>query len=147
MERHGDVATRNHLFDMSNTCAESEYMPAGKFDVEALTDALDARRRAEGISWREVARRASVSPSTLTRMQQGKLPDVNTFAALVRWLDMKAEEFLPAAPRKGRQQPAPSPQTVAVTALLRGKKELSPEAKEALDELLQAAIKLAGELK
>lgn len=120
-------------------------MSGGKLNVAALTTALDARRQTEKLSWREVARQAGVSPSTLTRMQQGKLPDVTTFGALVRWLDVPAEEFLADDP--GYAAHPPSPSTVAVTALLRGKKELSPEASAALDDLLQAAIRLAQELK
>jgi len=54
-------------------------MPQKLIHVDALIAALDSERRAKNFSWRQLAKEAGVSPSTLTRMQQGKSPDVNTF--------------------------------------------------------------------
>src|SRR5438309_156001 len=68
-------------------------MPQNLLDLESLVGALDSERQARGLSWRQLAKQAGVSPSTLTRMQQGKLPDVNTFAALTKWLNIPAERF------------------------------------------------------
>jgi hypothetical protein len=76
-------------------------------------------------------------------MQQGKLPDVNTFTALTHWLRMPAEEFL--TPTQGAAT-EPHPLAVAST-LLRGKREMTPEALKALDELVQAAFKFSKVLK
>lgn len=119
-------------------------MAEKQIDLEALVAAVDAQRQAQGLSWRQVAKEADVSPSTLTRMQQGKLPDVNTFGALVQWLHIPAERFLvrgSTGPKK-----LPDPMAVAST-LLRGKREVSPRAAKALEELVHAAFKLAKELK
>jgi len=119
-------------------------MAENQVDLEALVAALDAQRKAKGLSWRQVAKEGAVSPSTLTRMQQGKLPDVNTFGALVQWLRIPAERFM----LKGQQVHRKSPNPVAVAStLLRGKREISPQAAKALEELVQAAFKLAKELK
>lgn len=115
-----------------------------QLDVEMLVAALKAQKDAQGLSWRQLASSAEVSPSTLTRMQQGKLPDVNTFTALTRWLKMPAETFTHRS--KDSKHSAPHPLAVAST-LLRGKKEWSPEAADALQELVKAAFKLAKELK
>src|SRR5690349_2007391 len=104
-------------------------MTDGRLDVEVLVRTIDARRKAGNISWREVARKAGVSPSTLTRMQQGKRPDVDTFGALVRWLNVPADNFLTLGKLCKKQLHPVS----AISTLLRGKKELSPEAVEALD--------------
>ena len=119
-------------------------MAEKQLDLEALVAAVDAQRKAKDLSWRQAAKEAGVSPSTLTRMQQGKLPDVNTFGALVRWLHIPAERFM--AQGAAAQRRSPDPMAVAST-LLRGKREVSPRAAKALDELVQAAFKLAKELK
>ena len=107
-------------------------------DLEALVDALDAKRRAEDISWREVARQAGVGPSTLTRMQQGKRPDVDTFSALVSWLGAAAEEFLAT----GAQAPKEQAPEATFAALMRSKrvKQLSPSERATLDAIVQAAL-------
>lgn len=56
------------------------------FDPDALYVALDRKRRAERIKWRDVAAAADVSPSTLTRIGQNKRPDADGLARLLVWL-------------------------------------------------------------
>ncbi len=113
-----------------------------KLDLETLVAALDAERREQELSWRQVAAAAGVSASTLTRMQQGKRPDVDTFAALVQWLGMPADEFL-VAPDGGRKPARPSSRA---KTLLRAKKELSAGAADALMDLLRAAERFQAEV-
>ena len=120
-------------------------MGDAKLDVEALVAALDAQRQAKNISWRQLATKAGVSQSTLTRMQQGKRPDVDTFASLVKWLGIPAERFLTSDTRTKRTAEA-HPLAIAST-YLHGKKEMSPETVHALEELVKAAYKLVKEIK
>lgn len=61
-------------------------MTAPSFDPERLYEALDRRRRKQHIRWREVAAAAGVSPSTLTRISQGKKPDADGLVRLMAWL-------------------------------------------------------------
>jgi transcriptional regulator with XRE-family HTH domain len=119
-------------------------MAEKQIDLDALVAAVDAQRKAKDLSWRQVAGEADVSPSTLTRMQQGKLPDVNTFSALVQWLRIPAERFMVQGQQTHRR--SADPMAVAST-LLRGKREVSPRAAKAFEELVQAAFKLVKELK
>src|SRR5262249_34229409 len=72
----------------------SRTMPETTVDVGALYAALDNKRRARGTSWPDIARELDVSPSTFSRMAQGRRPDVDTFATLLRWLGMPAESFM-----------------------------------------------------
>jgi transcriptional regulator with XRE-family HTH domain len=111
--------------------------------LEALVAALDSERQAKGISWRQLAIEAGVSPSTLTRMQQGKSPDVNTFSALTTWLDIPAERFYTEL----GSEPVRNDPMAVVSTLLRGKKKMTPKAVAALTELVSAAVKLSKELK
>ena len=119
-------------------------MAQQRLDVGALIAALDAERKARGISWRKLAQEAGVSPSSLTRMQQGKLPDVNTFNALTSWLRIPGEHFMTEPGLAGGGKPHP---VAVASTLLRGKREMTPEALRALDELVQAAFKLSETLK
>jgi transcriptional regulator with XRE-family HTH domain len=118
-------------------------MPQDLIHIDALIAALDSERKTRQLSWRQLAKDAGVSPSTLTRMQQGKSPDVNTFSALTTWLDIPAERFYADQPH----QPASHEDPMAViSSLLRGKKKMNPKAMTALQELVNAAFKLSKEL-
>lgn len=116
-------------------------MPQSWLDVDALYVTLDSERRQRGLSWRQLAQEAGVGPSTLSRMAQGNRPDVDSFAALVHWLGLPAEQFMrQPEPEPERQATAPAQ---AVASLLRADKNLDPESAAAIDDILQAAMRLA----
>ncbi len=106
-------------------------------DVGRLYSALDSKRKSSGISWRQLAKEAGVSPSTITRMKDNKRPDVDGFAALVQWLGMPADAFLPSSPKKVQADPA-----AEIMTYLRAKRELEPASVDAIQDLIQAACKL-----
>jgi transcriptional regulator with XRE-family HTH domain len=114
-------------------------MPETTVDVEALYAALDSKRKAHGMSWREIARELEISPSTFSRMAQGRRPDVDTFATLVHWLGMPAESFM----RSTRKETgAPQEEPVAmVSSYLRAARNIEPEDADALEEIFRAAYK------
>jgi transcriptional regulator with XRE-family HTH domain len=116
-------------------------MAQNLINVDSLVAALDSERRSKGLSWRHLAREAMVSASTLTRMQQGKSPDVNTFTALTRWLGTPAEKFYTSSASAADVR-EDDPMAV-VSTLLRGKKKMNPKALAALQELVNAAFKLS----
>ena len=98
-----------------------------RFDKAAFDATLDATRAARGLTWRDVAREAGVSPSTLTRLGQGKNPDVHTFAALVAWSGADAGQFV------GRPVETPEPLAVLL-ARFRRHSGLSPRAASLLEK-------------
>jgi transcriptional regulator with XRE-family HTH domain len=63
-------------------------------DVAALHRTLDERRRRAGLSWRQVAAEVGVSPSTLTRLGDGKCPDAAALCGLVMWLGLSLRQFV-----------------------------------------------------
>jgi hypothetical protein len=74
----------------------------------------------------------------MTRLANGKRPDVDAFAALVRWLGMPAERFMLDA--NGAQ--ATEPELLAELApLLRARNDLNPEDVQYLEELIGAAVR------
>ena len=101
------------------------------FDVAAFHAALDARRAAQGLTWKDVAEQAGVSASTLTRMSQGKRPDVDGLALLLAWSGLDASAFLPSA-----NSPEPLAQ---IAANLRADRNLSPESARAIEEIVKVA--------
>ncbi|HET7059710.1 MAG TPA: helix-turn-helix domain-containing protein [Candidatus Saccharimonadales bacterium] len=108
----------------------------GWFDTKAFYEALDGVRLAKSLNWRQVATESGVSASTLTRMAQGKRPDVDGLAALAAWSGLETDEFVrtlnerPHAENLGK-----------ISTYLRSDKNLSPEAAEAIDQLVKATYK------
>ena len=64
------------------------------FDADAFYETIDGERRSRGLNWKELAAEARVSQSTLTRLGQGKRPDVDSFARLVAWGGFAADQFV-----------------------------------------------------
>ena len=106
----------------------------GRFDADAFYAALDGERRSRRYTWKHVAEEAQVSASTLTRMAQGRRPDVDSLAALVAWAGMSADSFVDS----GDARPTPGALTM-ISTYLKGDPQLSAEAAEALDQLVKAA--------
>ena len=102
------------------------------FQNEAFCAALDAQRLARLMTWKQVAEESGVSASTLTRMTQGKRPDVDGLAALLSWSGLKAEDFL------GQAQGNRAETMAQMTALLRADPNLSEAGKMALEGVLRA---------
>jgi transcriptional regulator with XRE-family HTH domain len=112
-------------------------MPDTTIDVEAFYAALDAKRQEEGWSWRELARHLGISPSTLTRMAQGKRPDVDTFASLLRWLGMPADAFMRPVKKKKEEASA----IAMISSYLRADRNIDPKDAEALEDIVKAAYR------
>ncbi len=109
-------------------------------DASRFYAALDETRRSRGVQWRQVAQEAGISASTLTRMAQGKRPDVDGLAALVRWSGLDANQFLGGLPAKG------DPMT-EISVLLRGDPSLTEEQAEALTTVIRNAYELVNPAK
>lgn len=64
-----------------------------KFNNQLLGELLQQKRQAEGLGLRDVAAQCKVSPSTLSRVERGELPDMDTLLALFSWLERRPELF------------------------------------------------------
>ena len=53
-------------------------------NIAGLAEKLRQRRAGSGI--REAAREIGVSPATLSRVENGKIPDLDTFGKVCQWL-------------------------------------------------------------
>ena len=106
-----------------------------RFDVSALHAALDSERRSRRLAWKDVAAESGVSASTLTRLSQGRRPDVDSLAALTTWLGISADHFM----RGERIQQFGSASPLAqISSILHRDPHLNPEGSAALEELIRA---------
>lgn len=112
-------------------------MPETTVDVDALYAALDRKRQDADLSWRGLAGKLEITPSTFTRMAQGLKPDVDTFATLIRWLGMQQDEFL----RPTKQAGEPADPLVMISTYLRGAKNINTEQAKALEDIIAAAYR------
>ncbi len=101
-----------------------------QFDVEAFHAALDSVRRSRGMTWRQVAREANVSASSITRMTKGSRPDIDTVASLASWASLDPATFFP--------QGAEVNTLSMVAAYIHRDPSLTPEAASALEQLVRA---------
>lgn len=68
-------------------------------DTAALYAALSAKREKSGFSWRELAAEWGVSPSTFTRLKEGRVPEISFLLHATSWLGADLKDFL-APPEK-----------------------------------------------
>ena len=88
-----------------------------------------------------------ISASTLSRIEQGKMPDLDTFMRLCDWLEVTPEQFFETngeenSVQNNVQRPILSPTmstTEAIEVHLRADRELDPETAEALANMVKAA--------
>lgn len=106
------------------------------FAGESFFAALDAHRQSKRLTWRKVALEAGVSQSTLTRMSQGKRPDVDTFGRLCRWAGLDADKFFEASQGQTAGEAEP---LAMVSTYLRSDPNLSSEAATMLEQVVKAA--------
>ena len=106
-----------------------------RFNVAALHSALDSQRRSRKLTWKDVADESEVSASTLTRLSQGRQPDVNSLAALTTWLGISADDFM----RLNQSDRFGTPSALArISSIIHRDPNLSAEGVIALEEMIKA---------
>jgi transcriptional regulator with XRE-family HTH domain len=113
---------------------KSQKNQASSFDLPGFYAALDAERLARRLNWKDVSAASGVSASTLTRLSQGKRPDVDSLAALTAWLGMPVDRFMG---RRAMAFGSASPLT-QISSILRDDPDLNEDAAAALDEMIKA---------
>ena len=100
-------------------------------NVQSLAQMIKSKRSDRGL--RETAKEiGGISVSTLSRVENGNLPDMDTYMKLCKWLDVPfdffASETLSSDSKKN-----------VVVANLRADKTLSPDMAEALIKMIDLA--------
>jgi len=99
--------------------------------IDDLGRLLAAKRGSRGI--RAVALDAGVSPATFSRVENGHMPDLKTFARLCKWLNRDPREFL------GMETTVTSAERPKTVVHFKKKKTVHVETAKALGELILAA--------
>ena len=101
--------------------------------IEAFGRLLATKRGSRGV--RAVALEAGVSSATYSRVENGHMPDLETFAKLCSWLGRDPREFL------GMEQSTDESEREPAVGHFKKKKTVSVETAKALGELILAAQK------
>lgn len=102
-------------------------------NTDLLAGMLKSKRASKGL--RAIAVEiGNVSAATLSRIEQGKIPDVDTFISICKWLSVSTDTFIkndiPSNPITNKEQ---------VVAHLRAEKELSHETVNMLIKMIDMA--------
>lgn len=97
--------------------------------IEEFGRLIVARRGSRGV--RSAAAEAGVSAATLSRLENGHMPDLATFAKLCKWLDLDPREFLGFG--------AAVTESHKAVVHFRKKKTVSKETARSLGELILSA--------
>ena len=102
-------------------------------NTELLAGMLKDKRGNKGL--RAIATEiGDVSASTLSRIEQGKIPDVDTFVKICNWLEVSTDTFILGDTNKKEVS-----NQEQVVAHLRADRELSPETAEMLIRMINMA--------
>jgi transcriptional regulator with XRE-family HTH domain len=105
------------------------------FDAGGFYSALDAVRITRRMTWKDVATATGISASTLTRMAQGRRPDVDSLAVLANWANLSTDDFM-GFQEDNKQNVHET--LAAVSAQFRKDKKLNADAKKAIEVTLFA---------
>ena len=118
---------------------------AQEIDIALFSSAVRERRGSLGV--RAAAKEiGDVSASTLSRIEQGRLPDLDTYMKLCRWLAVTPTHFAlhvtEAAEDRGAP-PVPLPERFVMH--LKADQTLKPDTRQALATLIEMAYAAAEE--
>lgn len=100
-----------------------------------LAEMIKSKRGNRGL--RETAKEIGTSSPTLSRIENGNLPDIDTYIKICKWLDVPSDYFTANDQKKGA--PSSPAYKKQVIAHLRADKNLPPSTAEALIEMINLA--------
>jgi len=104
-------------------------------DTKRLANLVRSKRGSRGL--RETALIiGNVSPSTISRVENGKIPDMDTFLALCDWLGVPPAQLIK---NTEGEEALDTPEVISIQ--LRADKNLDPAIANALASLVKAAYK------
>jgi transcriptional regulator with XRE-family HTH domain len=114
----------------------------GKEVLDKIRFAAAVRAKRGKVGLRDAAAQieetsGKISPATLSRVEQGKAPDVDTFLRLCSWLETSPTEF--AGHPNQACEPKQKPTVEAIEAQLRADNVLSEDTTNALVEMIRLA--------
>ena len=120
---------------MCNTVLYTKFINMqSTLNSEKLASAIKSKRGKRGL--REAAEEiGNISAATLSRIEQGKLPDIETFIRICKWLKVPTDAFISG--KKSSLSELPEKDRIAYQ--LRSSKELDNDTVTALISMLDMA--------
>ncbi len=75
-------------------------------NIDQLGKLIVAKREHEMLGVRAAAKAIGTSPASLSRIENGQVPDLETFAAICQWLEIDPNEFLGMKVSEKNEPPA-----------------------------------------
>ena len=110
-----------------------------KITLHNLGTIVRERRGSRGL--RATAAEIGTSAPTLSRIESGKMPDLQTFGKLCRWLELDPATLLGVSPRQQGTE-----QSSAAIAHLKADREIAPETARALANAIIRAQHMIGDM-
>ena len=110
---------------------------SSEIDILKLAHQIKEKRGKRGL--REAAQEiGNVSASTLSRIEQGKVPDLDTFIRICRWLDVSTDYFTKSDSEADVGNDFREPEVVSLH--FRADRTLDPKTIKALANMIQLAV-------
>ncbi|MCC6192456.1 MAG: helix-turn-helix transcriptional regulator [Anaerolineales bacterium] len=110
---------------------------SSEIDIQRFAQLVRAKRGKRGL--RVVADEiGSVTASTLSRIENGKVPDLNTFIRICRWLGLPPDYFTATGPDDPSEVSPSTPEIVSLH--LRADRTLNAKTAQALVNMVQLAV-------
>jgi len=103
----------------------------GKITLQNI--GLETKKRRGDMGIRETAKEIGISTATLSRIENGKLPDLGTFSKLCRWLGVDGGRILGCSNKEESSDNTP------ISAHFKADKNLNPKTATALANMIIAA--------
>lgn len=89
---------------------------------------------------RETAREIGIGPATLMRIESGRIPDVETFGKICKWLKRDPAEFLGIDAGPARKTTSSQQQLTVIAAHFKADQTPKPETVQALVQMVLTAM-------
>ena len=107
-----------------------------RISLDNLGIEIKKKRKNQGI--RETSKEIGISPATLSRVENGKLPDLDTFRKICNWLNIDGGTILGCSKSADKE----SPPLQSLSVHLKADKNLSPKVADALANMIISSQKM-----
>jgi transcriptional regulator with XRE-family HTH domain len=124
------------VLSLYRTCSKNKNDNMHSLNSVLLAEMIKSKRGKSGL--RETATEiGGISAPTLSRIENGNLPDIDTYFRICKWLDVPTDYFAMKANKKTEKKSSETKQEIV--AHLRADKTLPPATAEALIEMINLA--------
>lgn len=115
-----------------------------EININALGEAIQRQREDQKLTVRAAAEQMeNVSPSTLSRIERGSLPDLDTYMRICRWLKVDPAHFALQPIEKAQPERSTALNKEDIIVHLRAERLLNQQTRDALITMIEVAYAAA----